>query len=102
MGAYEIHKNDVGTSFLVTVKDGTTVVDLTTLSAVEYIFKKPSKAVITRTGGLVSGILGQVNYISIAGDLDEVGDWSLQLDITTPAGRWKTDITKFRVYDNLS
>ena len=44
MAANEIHINDVGTKFLVTVTDGTSAVNISSASTKQLIFKKPSSS----------------------------------------------------------
>ena len=48
MSANEIHLNDIGTKFLVTVKDGSSVVNVSTASTKQIIIKKPSGATLTK------------------------------------------------------
>ena len=42
MASNEIHKNDIGTVFKVTIKDGSSAVDISTSTTKQLIFKKPS------------------------------------------------------------
>lgn len=99
----EIHKNDIGTKFLVTIKDGTTAEDVSSATTKELIFKKPGETTVTQTATFESdGSDGKIYYISIADDLNEIGTWNLQARIVMPTGTFKTDISNFKVYDNLS
>ena len=41
MAQDEIHKNDVGTVFELTIKDGQATVDVSTTTAKQIIFRKP-------------------------------------------------------------
>lgn len=98
----EIHKDDIGTIFELTVKDDTgTIVDVTTATSVVIYFIPPSGVASTKTATVYNGPLGLIRYTSIAGDLAETGNYKLQGKITMPAGAWYTDIHSFKVYANL-
>lgn len=102
----EIHVNDIGTVFLVTVKDcvsGTeTTLNISTATTLQFIFSTPSGTTKTRTAVFdTDGLDGKIKYTTINGDLDEPGTWKLQARIVMGGGDWKSDITSFRVYENL-
>jgi hypothetical protein len=102
----EVHYNDIGTAFIVTIKDcvsGTaTVMDISTASTAELIFKSPSGVTKTKTASFVTdGTDGKIQYGTIDGDLNEIGTWRLQSKIVLPGGTWRTDVGTFRVYENL-
>jgi len=105
--ASEIHVNDVGTTFLITVKDGDTAVNLyEDVNARSVIFRKPSDTVVTKTGSVYdtgSGASGVMYYDALPGDLDEVGFWKLQgkIEFTGDLGIFYTDIHTFQVHSNL-
>jgi len=102
--ASEIHVNDIGTRFLVTVKDGASTVDLNSASALQINFRKPSDVVVNRTGSKIgdgSSTSGVMYYDSIAGDLDEIGNYKLQGKVTLTSGTYYTDIHTFKVHCNL-
>ena len=106
------HVNDIGTVFRVTVYDttstgGTTVADISLASTKQFTFKKPDgttfdrTAVFTDAAPAVDGSDGNIQYLSVDGDLDVAGTWHLQAYVVTPAGNWKTDVGHFKVYENL-
>ena len=65
MAANEIHMNDVGTKFLVTVTDGTTAVDISSATTKQLIFQKPSGTKLTKATAFTSdGTDGKMQYIS--------------------------------------
>jgi len=98
----EIHKNDIGTKFLVTVKDGTTAVDISTATEKLIIFKKPDGGILTKTCTFeTDGTDGKVFYCSVSGDLNETGSWEIQVSITLSTGTWKSSTNCFIVYGNL-
>jgi hypothetical protein len=102
--ASEIHVNDIGTRFLVTVKDGSSTVDLSSASALQINFRKPSDVIVNRTGSTIgdgSSTSGVMYYDSVVGDLDEVGNYKLQGKVTLTGGTYYTDIHTFKVHCNL-
>ena len=100
----EIHQNDIGTRFLMTVKDGSDLVNISGATALEVDFRKPSDTIINRSalrfddGSSVSGVM---YYDAVAGDLDEVGRYKLQGKVFLPSGTFYTDIHTFKVHCNL-
>ena len=100
--ASEIHVNDVGTKFLVTIKDDGVVVDISTASSITMMFKKPDDEIVNKVGTLYTdGTDGKVYYNTLAGDLDEAGHYKLQAKVALPAGTYYTDIYSFQVHCNL-
>ena len=99
----EIHINDIGTAFRVTVKDESdTVVDISTASSLRIFFAKPDGTTETKTAShYTDGTDGIMEYITQSGDLDIVGSWSLQGVVSIGGGTWHTDIYQFKVYGNL-
>ena len=103
----EIHLDDIGTVIEVTItdknSDGTaTVLDISSATVTELIFKKPSGTVVTQTAGFTTdGTDGKIQYITIAADIDEFGTWHLQARIVMPSGTWKSDVGHFVVASNL-
>lgn len=103
--ASEIHQNDIGTRFLITVKDDGNLVNISGVdgSTVHEInFRKPSDTIITRNATLQDfGISGVMFYDTLAGDLDEAGLYKLQAKVTVPSGTYYTDIYTFKVHSNI-
>ena len=102
--ASEIHVDDVGTRFLVTVKDDGTAVDLSTATALQLSFRKPDDQVLSRTASTFadrSSASGVMYYDSIAGDLDEAGNYKMQGKVILTSGTFYTDIHTFKVNCNL-
>lgn len=98
----EIHVDDIGTPFRATIKDeNDEVVDVSTAS-VTFIFKKPNGTTVNKTGSFVSdGTNGQVQYVTVDGDLNIHGRWELQAFVDFGSTEWYSDIYKFTVYKNL-
>lgn len=102
----EVHYNDIGTVFEVTIKDcvsGTsTVLDVSGATTLELVFKSPSGTSTTKTASLVTdGTDGKIKYTSVDGDLNEVGTWRLQAKISIGGGVYRSDVGTFKVYENL-
>ena len=104
MSVGEIRLGDIGTEFLITLKDqDSTVIDISSADTLQVIFKKPSCELLTKTATLkTDGTDGKMYYNSISGDLDEAGVWKIQGSVVFGGSSWKTDITTFRVYDNIT
>ena len=102
MAANEIHLNDIGTQFLLTIKDGSATVDISTASTKQIIIKKPSATKITATATFsTNGSDGKIYYSTVADDLDETGSYKLQGKVIIDDGTFYTDITTFKVHRNL-
>ena len=106
--ASEIHVNDIGTKFMITVKgEDNSTVDLSdeNITSRDIIFRKPSDTVVTNAGAIGgdgSATSGVMIYMTVDGDLDEVGFWKLQGKIEfASAGTFYTDINTFQVHCNL-
>jgi len=102
MAANEIHENDVGTKFLVTVTDGSSAVNISSASTKQLIIKKPSGTKLTKaTSFSTDGTDGKMYYNIAADDLDEAGTYKLQGKVIISDGTFYTDIQTFKVYRNL-
>ena len=104
MAANEIHVDDVGTVFEVTLKqDLSTVLPLDTATTIQAWLRDPDLVTTVKDVTLVTdGSDGLVRYTSAAGDLHTAGIWSLQFYVVFPSGTWHSDIWKFNVHGNLS
>lgn len=101
----EVHFNDIGTEFLVTVKDCvsgvSTALDVSTATEKYLVFKAPSGARVEQTAvNNTDGTDGKIKYVTVDGDLNEVGTWRLQVKIVM-GGTWRSDVGTFKVYENL-
>jgi hypothetical protein len=103
MAANEIHLQDIGTVFEVTLLDGVDIVDLTGASAQSIVFLLPDKSVVTKTSVFkTNGTDGIIQYVTLADDLSQIGKWKLQAVVVLPTGTWSSDISEFKVHDNLT
>jgi hypothetical protein len=100
--ANEIHVDDIGTKFTITIKDGDDLVDVSSALFVVLIIRKPDDEIINRDASFSSdGTDGQVYYDIVDGDLDEAGYYKLQAKVTFPNGVFFTNIHTFQVHCNL-
>ena len=103
----QAHVNDIGTIFRVTVYDttstgGTTVANISTASTKQFTFKRPDGTTFDRAAVFTSdGSDGNIQYLSVDGDLNVAGTWHLQAYVVTSAGNWRTDVGHFKVSENL-
>jgi hypothetical protein len=98
--------DDFGTIFRVTVKecisDVLTPVDISGASLITFVYKKPDDTTITKNAVFTTdGTDGQIQYITIAADIDQVGVWCLQAEVTLPTGTYRTSLVKFDVERKL-
>ena len=103
MACGEIHQNDIGTAFNVTISDCDSAVNISTATVRDIIWLKPSGTKVTKNlvPFLTDGTDGIIQYISIVDDLDEIGPWSIQAMVTLPTGTWYSEIQQFNVAPNL-
>lgn len=98
----EIHVGDIGTTFVVTLMDRTTVVDISAASTMQIILKPPKGAKLTKTATHVTdGEDGKMKYPTIAGDLNVPGQWQIQAYIVLSGGSWRSSKATFEVFANL-
>lgn len=98
-----LHLADIGTSFELTVTDQDgAVVDLSSATTKSIVFAKPSGETVTQTASLVNtGTDGKMEYVTVSGDIDEVGVWEVQGVVTIGAATWHTDTEPVTVLENL-
>lgn len=102
MAARELHVGDVGTQILVTLVDGSTPVDLSTATTIQYFIKKPDNTIITVNATLYTdGTDGKIYYTTISSTLDQSGYYVLQTYVIIGVNKWKSDLYRFRVYENI-
>ena len=103
--ASEIHQNDIGTRFLVTVKEDGIVASVSGAFLRQIDIRKPSGSIMNKTASVFddgTSVSGVMYYDSIAGDLDEVGSYKLQAKGSpSGGGTFYTDVYTFKVHCNL-
>ncbi len=102
MAADEIHMLDIGTVLTVTVKDGTSIVDISAATTHDIILGRPDCTSVTKTGTFTTdGSNGKIYYTTIANDLNQIGWWKIQAYIIGSSGTWKSDVGNFEVHKNI-
>ena len=100
MAANEIHVDDLGTKFIVTVKDGDSVINVSGATTKNIIFKKPSGTKVTAAASFeTDGSDGIISYITTGTELDETGTYKIQAYVVLSAGNeFHSDISTFKVH----
>ena len=81
----KVRLNDVGTIFRSTIKESGSALDISAATAQTMRFRKPSRAVVIQTTVFTgNGSDGQLEYVAVSGDLDEVGIWLRQPFVDLP------------------
>ena len=75
-----IHVGDVGIVFTITIVDADSVaVDISGATDKVLFFRKPSRTRVRQAAEFVTdGTDGQLQYTTVAGDIDEAGSWQVQ------------------------
>lgn len=98
----EIHVNDIGTTFTVTIREGKTALDISTATTKDILFKRPDKTLLTVAGAFVTdGTDGKIIYTTVDGDLNDKGRYCIQAKVVTAAGSWNSEVDFFEVFKNL-
>ena len=98
-----IFKGDWGTIFHITVletneAEQNVVMNISTATTKQILFTKPSGTLLTKTAVFTTdGTNGQIQYVSIDGDLNEAGTWTWQGLLTFASGKWHTTTGSFSV-----
>ena len=91
----KIYIGDIGTRLRTTLNT-----NITGYSSIKYKIKKPNGTILTKTCSPEDIENGIVYYDTILDDLDEVGSYSIQLEIIFTNGNKNSSETKpFLVYD---
>ena len=102
--ASEIHQNDIGTRFWVTVKESGVGIDLTTASGLQITFRNPSGDLLVKaasTSGDGSALSGVMYYDTVSGDISQVGHYKLQGIVLSASTKFSTEVYTFPVKKNL-
>jgi hypothetical protein len=101
--AAELHQNDIGTQFIFTLKDeNETVVNISAATTLHVLLEKPSCTVETKTATLYTdGTDGKLTYITVSGDLNEIGTYKIQGRIVISGNTWSTNYFSVKVHRNI-
>ncbi len=100
----EIHVNDVGTTFTITITENGSPMDISSATTKEFHFDKPNaNGMFTKAASFATdGTDGKIKYVSESEVLDMPGEWKIQAHVVMPNGEWRTNIDTFRVYENIN
>lgn len=101
--AKQFRVGQVGASILIHVREDSAVVDISGATVKTLRLRKPSGVVIERATTFVTdGRDGDVIYVSVAADFDEVGPWVGQVRMEFGSTqKWASDLFSFAVAENL-
>jgi len=96
------HVGDIGLVFEVTIKDGTSAINISDATTKDLIFSRPDGTKVTVSAVFkTTGADGIIKYTTVSGDLSVAGTYGLQAHIIRPSGNWKTDKGRFPVDSNI-
>lgn len=105
--AETIQLGDIGTIFVITLKNGSDIAPINAASVKNIIFRKPRVGttpgeVVTKTASFTTnGTDGKLQYVTVQGDLDIVGKWEIQAQVTLPGWEGHSAVGTFTVKSNL-
>ena len=100
--ASEIHVNDVGTRFLITVKEDSTVVDISGAESLSIFIRNPDDTLLARSGNLhTDGTDGNMYYDLASGDVNVAGHYKLQGRVSLSSSTYYTNVYNFQVHCNI-
>jgi hypothetical protein len=104
MSHADIRVGDIGTVFRLTIVDEVEdVVNISAATTTEIRFQKPDETSVDQDAAFTTdGVDGEIQYVTIADDLDVSGKWKIQAYIVTPVGEWRSEIETFWVQENLA
>lgn len=98
----EVHVSDIGVRIVVRILDGTEPMDLRSVTKKELHFKPPTGAKKTKTAIFsTDGSDGLIEYVTVLGDLSEVGNWQVQAYIELGTAKLHSNLVTFTVHTNL-
>lgn len=97
-----IQVNDIGTQFKCTIKENEAIVDISSATVMNIIFKKPDSTSLTVDAFLFTdGTDGIIYYNAETGDLDQAGMYKIQAHVSFGDESYYSNIGSFRVKCNL-
>lgn len=98
----EIHVGDIGTQFIVTIKESGVALDISAATDVLFNIRKPSNTLLSVSGSfLTDGSDGVATYTTIEGDLDEVGTYKIEAAVSIDGGVFTSSSASFKVHHNV-
>ena len=100
--ASQIHVGDIGTTLIVTILENGSVVDISSATSLQIVIRKPDATTLTKTGVFTTdGTDGKMQYVSIAGDFDQSGNYRIQGKVELTGGNYSSSVGSFKVHCNL-
>ena len=95
-------QHDIGTVIEVEILDNGEVFSIPVGATTQLRLKKPNGQVVTKTASLqTDGSDGMIEYITINGDLDQIGTWYMQGVVAYSGNRYSSEIGNFEVKEIL-
>ncbi len=102
MASEKIHFGDIGTSIRIKIQEDNVDIDVSTATSMQIFLKKPSGTTTTKTASFFTdGTDALIEYVSVSGDIDEIGTWKIQGWVSLPAGDFFTEVASFKVNRNI-
>ena len=99
----EFGLGDIGNTLILTVLEDDVAKDISNASTKEYFIKRPNEVGVKVTTPFnTNGSDGKLKYVFIAGDLDIVGLYEVQVSLVTPLWTGKSSSFFFTVRETLS
>lgn len=99
-----IHVGDVGTIFRLTIveSDEVTPVNVSSATVKKIYFMKPDGTKVTKTAVFsTDGTDGKIQYVGIAGDVDQPREWQMQGYVEMTSGKFFSEIKRFTFESSL-
>lgn len=78
------------------------IVNISTATALTVCLKNPSGVVVEKTASFITdGVDGGLFYKTTTTDLVATGTWYAQAKVTTPQGVYPSEISSFKVANNI-
>ena len=98
----QLRVGDINVQLLVTIIEDDIEVNLSTVTSMSLLIRKPSGTLLTIAPSLFTdGTYVKIYYNTASGDLDEEGIWKIQGTVSISSGFYQTQIKNFQVYGNI-
>ena len=102
MSLKNIVKDNYGIAIELTVVQDNVAQNLSAYGSVFYVFEDPDGVVKTKTAAFkAGGSDGVCTYTLATGDIDKIGQWKVQVKLTTGAASVSTVRLPFRVKEKI-
>ncbi len=99
----EVHVDDVGTRFKLTLEDGDgTAVNIATATVKEFVFRRPDGTTLEVDASFFTdGSDGILYYDTVDGDINMAGQWKVQAYVLMTGFGGHSEERVFQVHKNL-